>query len=100
MTLRNTAVEGNLAAGVGGGIFNPTGASLTVIGGSIDSNTATDGGGIWNEGTLIFESGAPFGTNTPNNCVDSGAGTGCLEGLVFLDGFESGETSAWSSAVP
>ena len=56
--------------------------------------------GIWNEGALLIESGAPFGSNTPNNCVDSGAGTGCLDGLVFLDGFESGDTSAWSSAVP
>jgi len=37
-------------------------------------------------------------TGTANN--DASEDTQVLEALIFSDGFESGDTSAWSSTVP
>ncbi|MEM9597291.1 MAG: hypothetical protein AAGD06_23690 [Acidobacteriota bacterium] len=103
LTLRGTTIEFNEAGqgpadGRGGGLFNPEGAVLRLIGGGIDSNTATDGGGIWNEGLLTHRQGTTIDGNTPNGCVDAGSGSGC--GLLFSDGFESGNTSAWTNTFP
>ncbi|MEM1180291.1 MAG: CSLREA domain-containing protein [Acidobacteriota bacterium] len=103
LTLRDTAVLGNEAGqgpadGRGGAIFNPEGAILRLIGASIDNNTATDGGGIWNEGAIPFRQASSIAGNAPNDCVNSGAGTGC--GILFSDDFESGDTSSWSQTTP
>ncbi|MEM6796184.1 MAG: hypothetical protein AAF725_19580, partial [Acidobacteriota bacterium] len=103
LTLRDTAIQSNEAGqgpadGRGGGLFNPQGAVLRLIGSSIDNNTAMDGGGIWNEGSIPVSQNTSIAGNTPNDCVDAGAGTGC--GILFGDDFESGDTSPWSLIRP
>ncbi|MEM1181272.1 MAG: CSLREA domain-containing protein [Acidobacteriota bacterium] len=102
LTIRGTTLELNEAGqgpagGRGGGLFNPEGAVLRLVGSSIDNNTATDGGGIWNEGMLTHRQGTTIDGNAPNGCVDAGNGSGC--GLLFSDGFESGDTSGWTNTV-
>ena len=63
MTLNNCTVTGNTATTNGGGIWN--GGTLTIIGGSITGNTCDsnyNGGGIYNNGTLKM-SGNPVVSN-------------------------------------
>ena len=99
LVLSGTVVNGNVAAGNGGGLLIPDGSTLSLFGGSIAGNTAADGGGIYNAGTVSFAGASPFAGNAPNDCVDVGPGSGCLD-FLFLDGFESGDTSLWSSTSP
>ena len=37
--------------------------------------------------------------NVPNDCVNVSEGVGCLD-FLFIDGFESGDTSIWSATSP
>jgi CSLREA domain-containing protein len=55
LTLNNCTVSGGAAApsvGTGGGIFNNTGATLTLTNSTVSGNSAVGGGGILNSGTL------------------------------------------------
>jgi hypothetical protein len=50
---------------------------------------------VWTGGEMIIWGGSTGGqTDTGGRYCAPGAG------LVFADGFESGDTSAWSQAVP
>ena len=93
LELHDTMVESNVATGTGGGVHNPPGATVALFGVTITGNTAADGGGIFNEGTIVARQASAISGNVPNQCVDSGAGSGC--GLIFTDDFESGGTTAW-----
>ncbi len=88
LTVEATRVEGNTARG-GGGIFNSSGARLTLNPGTVVTmNTATEpigqlgplGSGIYNRGTIVDNDAASnvFG-NIPatNQCVSEAPGTGC-----------------------
>jgi hypothetical protein len=51
--IKNSLIKGNIASGRGGGIFNSSGATLTLSSSTITANTSgSDGGGGANEGTL------------------------------------------------
>jgi conflict system STAND superfamily ATPase/helix-turn-helix protein/TIR domain-containing protein len=52
LTLINSTVSGNRANGSGGGIFNSPGGRLTLINSTVSGNLADTGGGISNDGTL------------------------------------------------
>ena len=60
------ALSGNTTANSGGAIFNSQGSTATISGGTIDNNSAYQGGGIYNEGTLTVAGGA-FEDNATNN---------------------------------
>ena len=98
LTLEGTMIDGNMVTGTGGGIFNQAGSTLRLRGSAIDNNDAADGGGIWNEGDILLRQGTTIDGNTPNGCVDAGAGTGCE--LIHNDDFETGDTSFWSMTIP
>lgn len=70
LTLRNVTVRDN-TAGFGGGIYNNTGAILTLHGSSItDNSAANQGGGVANLGTT-----AMYGSQvTENSSVGNGGG--------------------------
>ncbi len=77
LVLIKSKVRGNIAGTDGGGIFNPAGADLTLRKVDVVSNSADgQGGGIFNEGTLSI-SGGKIEDNDPDDCVNSGGGTGC-----------------------
>lgn len=85
-TFNNSAINGNTAGTIGGGILNAYECTLNFYDGEINGNTASDGGGVFNGGTLdmsasevsgnsaSFEGGGVFNgdTATINGCVVSG----------------------------
>lgn len=80
--INNFAKKGKnstFARGSGGGIYVFIGASLTLNGGTISGNTATNGGGIGGEGTLIINDG----TITNNTATNDGGGLYLYERAAF-----------------
>lgn len=78
-TVTGGAISANEATTDGGGIYN--GGTLTISGGTISDNTATNGGGIYNGGTLKMSAGT-VGGNTA-----SGEGGGVYNsGTMFMYG--------------
>ena len=72
----DSTVSGNTAAAKGGGIYNTFGTMLTIAGGSTIGgpdykNSATDGGGIYNAGTLNIIDGSMV---AGNSVTDGGGG--------------------------
>jgi hypothetical protein len=78
LTLNGTTVVNNQSDEEGGGVFNSDAGTLNLIGAQIKGNDADDGGGIYNEGTLISAPGLGLGaggnTAVSNNQADYGAG--------------------------
>jgi len=59
LTLEGVNIHGNAATGMGGGVYNDKSTSvLTMNSGSITYNTASDGAGICNGGTLNLNGGS------------------------------------------
>ena len=88
----NTAKKGNnhvFSRGSGGGIYVFNGASLTLNGGTIAYNTATNGGGIGGEGALTLNGSVVISDNTATN---DGGGLYLYEYATFTinDGTISG----------
>ncbi len=79
VALIRTVLDGN-EAGTGGGIDNTQGTVTLTADSSVTGNTATggagSGGGILNADTVTTDGSSVEG-NTPDECVDSGSGTGC-----------------------
>ncbi len=77
-----TVSDGNISsntANTGGGIYNNTGKSMTINGGTIQNNiTSTDGygGGIYNYGTLTISGGSITGNGYSSNTVYVAKGGG------------------------
>jgi len=80
----NTTITGNIASGKGGGIFNTecsfifSGGTVSIYGASINSNSAVDGGGIYNECGHVeaFQGNVTSSINTRiNNNIASGKGS-------------------------
>ena len=67
LTVQNCMVTGNTGEfggpRGGGGIFNGVGATLTVAGSTLSANSASNGGGIFNDGTLTV-TGSTLSGNT------------------------------------
>jgi hypothetical protein len=81
LRLTDTDVTDNEAGDRGGGIFNGSLGNLSITGTSdVTGNTANggpgSGGGIYNEGLLLFD-GGDLSPNTPDDCVNAGSGVGC-----------------------
>ena len=108
--LQGTAlISGNVASAFGGGAYlSSPGATLTQLGGSIQSNTAPDGGGVkitdgqftlwvgqvsqnaatgFGGGVLLYSAGANFtqrGGVVANNTAQSGGGVYVLSGTTTI----------------
>ena len=74
---------------------------LTVTNGRVFSDD--DGGGIYNSGSLTITDCTVSG----NSAADDGDGSAICDigsyeadDLIFVDGFELGDTMAWSTSVP
>jgi hypothetical protein len=68
--LNNRASCGEPNCGRGGGIFNAgSAASASLIGSFITSNSALDGGGVFNEGGTVSQTDTLIINNDPNDCV-------------------------------
>ncbi|NJQ02460.1 hypothetical protein [Streptomyces zingiberis] len=79
-TLRttSTAFSGNLAGDQGGGIGVFGTAQARLLGSLVTGNTATSGGGIYEEpGSLVQLTSTPVTGNTPDNCAPAGSVPGC-----------------------
>lgn len=90
--INNTAQKGKnhvFSRGSGGGIYVYNGASLTLNGGTISGNSATNGGGIGGEGALTLNGSVVISNNTATN---DGGGLYLYEHATFTinDGTISG----------
>jgi uncharacterized repeat protein (TIGR01451 family)/CSLREA domain-containing protein len=76
VTIRNSRIARNSAAGDGGGGISLTqGATLMLINSTVDSNTTPgDGGGILNEGTLTVTGSLISGNEAGNDVTAAGGG--------------------------
>ena len=90
MLLTNTTVEGAVTEGMpvtaavrGGGIFNASGANLTMTGGSITGGLATQGGGLFSQGRTQI-SGATIQSNIAT--LDGGGLWNSASSLLLLQG--------------
>lgn len=81
--LSGVSISGNNAVDDGGGIYNPSGATATILGGLIANNTAFDGGGIWNEYLLTMNGS---GGVDYNYASDDGGAIYQENGSTFLSG--------------
>ena len=70
LTLNGGSVTGNVATNVGGGVYVESGKSLTVNGTTVTGNTAVQGGGLYVKGTVRLNSGV-----VDRNVVSAGSGT-------------------------
>lgn len=71
VTVENSVVSNNDAALTGGGLWNQSGSTMTVINTTLDGNTATGGGAIFNTGGTINIEGSALTNNSASN--DGGA---------------------------
>jgi hypothetical protein len=85
LTVSNSAIggagAGNGVGSVGGGIYNGTGGTTTVDGSTISANTASAGGGIFNNGILIIQNGSTIGGVGAGNQATSGIQNGAGGGI-------------------
>ena len=92
--LDGCVLSGNTTANDGGAIFNSQGSAATISGGTIENNSAYQGGGIYSTGDLTV-SGATFTGNTATAAffdggvggggIDSSGGTTVVTGGTFTD---------------
>jgi ferredoxin len=71
LKMTNCLVSDSVAQQRGGGIFNASGASLTLVNTRVTGNAANlDGGGIFNDvaATVSLEAGSEVSGNAPQNC--------------------------------
>lgn len=91
LTIEDTDIINNKCVTLGGGIYN-LGGKVTFISGNISSNTAgTDGGGIWNSGTLELIGGKISANKAQNGAGIFNTNTG---NIVMLKSYESLEVSS------
>jgi CSLREA domain-containing protein len=75
---------GNQAV-LGGGICNATGATTTVAGSTISANTASSGGGIYNQDELTIQSSTIGGAGAGNSAITGGGIYNVLGGVATLN---------------
>lgn len=90
LTLKNDTITGNTASqSGGGGVYNGAESQLYVIGGLIQYNDATEGGGILNYGWLLGDSGLIILANNATNGSGGGVynlGTAHFEDSTNING--------------
>jgi hypothetical protein len=79
LTVRNSVISGNSAAGFGGGLGNAPHAKATVIGSTVSGNSAATGGGLASQGRLVMK-----GSLVTRNTASAAGGIAKLGGTVVL----------------
>jgi hypothetical protein len=76
LTLQDSMVGAAMqATNAGGGIYNHSSGTVTVDGSRVSANTAGDGAGIYNSGTLWLQNGSTIGgSGTGNQATTYGGG--------------------------
>ena len=65
LSIQNAStVRANTANYDGGGIYNDTGGSTTLDASAVSANSAGEGSGIWNQGTLSIQNASTVSANT------------------------------------
>ncbi|MCI5125183.1 MAG: hypothetical protein D3925_12095 [Candidatus Electrothrix sp. AR5] len=96
LTLNKATVTGANHTGAGGGIFNATNGTLTLINSTVSGNTGAIGGGIINYGTLTLLNSTVSG----NTATDTGGGIASASGIVTLkNSIISGNTADWPNEI-
>jgi CSLREA domain-containing protein len=92
-----TVTHGNGASsvsnGAGGGIFVGSGSTLQVTTSTVDSNTATSGGGIGISGTLILDRSTVSGNRASTGRLSSGGGITNAGTTLIANSTISGNTA-------
>lgn len=93
VTLSGGTVQQNVAAREGGGLWNQTGATMTLADGVVvRENTASGaavddgGGGIFNNGGTLTITGATISSNVADGSAGSGGGIFSTDGIVSITG--------------
>jgi hypothetical protein len=79
LTVKNSVLSGNSAAGFGGALANAPHATATVIGSTVSFNSAATGGGLASQGRLIMR-----GSLVTRNTASAAGGIAKLGGTVTL----------------
>src|SRR5215510_2663294 len=79
LTVRNSVLSGNSAAGFGGAVANAPHARATVIGSTVSGNSAATGGGLASQGRLVIK-----GSLVTRNIASAAGGIAKLGGTVVL----------------
>src|SRR5215475_2365226 len=79
LTVRNSVLSGNSAAGFGGAVANAPHARATVIGSTVSGNSAATGGGLASQGRLVMK-----GSLVTRNTASAAGGIAKLGGTVVL----------------
>lgn len=64
-------------SGAGGDICNTAAGALNLTNGTRVTRNSAERGGVGNRDLLTVRGGSAVIRNTPDDCVDSGSGTGC-----------------------
>ncbi|MEZ6140843.1 MAG: hypothetical protein R3B84_09750 [Zavarzinella sp.] len=97
ITVDNSTVSGNTASNSGGGIFNESGNALTFADSILIDNTATNGGGIRNDGSLTLSGTATvLDINSPDTISGIGNITVSPTGTVT---FATGTLSTYTGTT-
>ncbi len=95
LTVRGSAFSDNSATGLGGGLYNA--GVATVQDSTLSGNTATEGGGIYNENNFQFASLRVQGSTLTGNTVGDSGGSLYNLGTATLQGSTLSGNSAGSA---
>lgn len=101
LTLNACTVSGNTSLGFGGGVHNSGGKIANINGTAISGNMAKSGGGVFTQGTVIFNSASSVTGNTATLAGSGGGIHNFVGGTVALNGADvSGNTPLNCVNVP
>jgi len=87
-TFRNLTFKGNQAT-TGGGMYNITGADVSLDNALFDGNVASVGGGLWTSGQRFILSNAIFQNNTANAGLGGGMSNSGLGSVITKSEFRN-----------
>ena len=87
LTITQGSGRGYLSSGLGGGILNISGSTLTINSCTVSNNSANTGGGIANDVARLYIVNSTLSGNTVNTYLDGdGGGVYSVSGIVSMTG--------------
>ena len=97
--MTNCTVQGNTAGGTGGGLDNSSRALTQVEASTIVDNTATTGGGIFNNGSGVYLHGSIVANNTGGDVAGHSVTTQDSNATYFVAYYQYGNNLFGDSAI-